>query len=402
MTRPGDSLDELPADLALSPSAVSSYLGSAGWDLEAADEAAAVWGLSEGRGTRARLLLPLDRSYADFAPRFQEALRTLRLVHDWDLQQLATHVLGARSDFLFVRADQSTPDGTIPLRQAQSLLDGAQQLLLYAACSAIRPRSTYGSGRRPKEASNFLNDDVRMGHTQRGSFVITVLTRLDADDTVIVEPDANELIAPGASDAGAHTAGEVAAIIPPFQRRVMATLATALELTHQAVQTGASGRLERAVERGVSANLVDALAGMTSYEGLHSLDLSFQWAPAEPVPPPATEHVLITREEMPRLAAAANLLRQVPDVVRDSITGQVIRLERAETDEGIITIEGTVGRSTRRKVRVDLNGEPYDTAIRAHRQRLPVTATGDITKRGRDYWLLGDVSFNLVGPQDLR
>lgn len=394
---PEDSVDELPADLALSPSAVSSYLGSAGWDLEDAGQAATIWGLADGRGTRARLLLPLDRSYADFAPRFQEALRTLRLVHDWDLQQLATHVLGARSDFLLVRADQATPDGTIPIRQARSLIDGAQQLLYYAACSAIRPRSAYGSGKRPEGASAFLDDDVRMGHTQRGSFVITVLTRLDADDTVTVTPDVSDPTH-SETETGTDTPEGVTAIIPPFQRRVMATLATALDLTHQAVQTGANGLVEGAVERGVSANLVDALAGMTSYEGLRSLDLSFQWAPAEPAPPPATERILITRDEMPRLAPAAKLLRQVPDVVHDTITGQVIRLERAETDEGTITIEGTVGRSTRRKVRVDLTGAPYNTAIRAHRRRLPVTATGDITRRGRDYWLAGEMTFNLAGP----
>ncbi len=401
MTRAADGLDGLPEDLALSPSAVSSYLGSAGWELLAADDSKAVWGLQEGSGTRARLLLPLDRSYADFRPRFAEALRTLRLVHDWDLQQLATHVLGARSDFLLVRADQATPDGTIPLRQAQSLLDGAQELLLYAACSAIRPRSAYGPGRRPREASDFVNEDVRMGHTQRGSFVITVITRLDSDDEVRVERDRpNPPAAAGVPSQAAEPATEPG-IVPPFQRRVMATLATALDLTQQAVRTGAPARLEQAVERGVSANLVEALARMTSHEGLRGLDLSFEWAPAEAAPPPATGRVLITRDEMPRLAPAARQLRQVPDIVRDSITGQVIRLERAESDEGIITIEGTVGRSTRRKVRVDLSGEPYDLAIRAHRQRLPVTATGDITKRGREYWLQGELTFHLAGPSVL-
>lgn len=139
--RPEDSLDELPADLALSPSAVSSYLGSAGWSLEDAGQAATVWGLADGRGTRARLLLPLDRRYADFVPRFQEALRTLRLVHDWDLQRSA-------DDLSWPEPVTYTADGTIDDGQVWIIQTGAREWWGTSPYESQRSRWSRGSAYR--------------------------------------------------------------------------------------------------------------------------------------------------------------------------------------------------------------------------------------------------------------
>jgi hypothetical protein len=411
--------DIQPERIDLSPQNVAGYLGATGWDLQLRDDAREVWRLLEG-GTRvAMLTLPRDPSYVDYEIRFQEALSRLCMVYDWDLQQLATNILSARSDVLYIRADQFTRDGSIPLSQARSLLDGASHLVEAAALASLDPRPNY-SGRRPNSVRDFVEDEIRMGHTQRGSFVITILTRLDEDD-VITADDVTDIAEEGEGGAGSaeapsevgpnpapshddldgplseptqeaerDTAGPVR--LPPFQRRVMSTLASALVETVSLTGTDGFKGLERAVTRGVSANLCQSLATMTEYEGLRALDLSFLWAPAALFPAPDTDQVVIDRDHIPNLAIVSERLKRVPDRVRTTIFGQVTRLERgADDDEGVVTIRGVVGRSTRRSVRIHLAGPQYDDAIRAHRGRIPVSVTGDMQKEGNSYVLSGDL-----------
>ena len=395
------SFGDLPLDLDLSPQSVSAYLGASGWSLTDANDLAQLWELREGSRIEARLRLPTDKSLGDFVPRFYEALTRLQRVNDWSPEQLAVEVVSARSDFMYIRADQTATDGSIPLVQAEAMLNGANALMVAAAASAIKPRSEH-KGRRPDIARDFVRDDVRMGHTQRGSFIITILCHLGEDQIVPIDDDdvtalqaaqfkalelpkmdAEREIKRLRSDAE-H--GEIR--IPPFERRVMSTLATGLDSAREmALQTGAH-TLDEAVARGLSANLVDALNGMTKYEALRALDVSFSWARAEQVEPPAIAEVVVDRDVIPNLKPLQERLkRRPPEPDVETIFGQVTRLERGADDEsGTATVSGTIGK-TNRTVRIELTGDLYNDAIRAHRGRTPVTATGVVEKRGNAYWL---------------
>lgn len=404
------AFSDLPADLDLSPESVAAYLGSSGWSLIDANDLAQIWELSEGSHIEARLRLPTDTSLGDFAPRFHEALARLCLVNDWTAQQLAVQVVSARSDVMYIRADQVAADGSIPLVQAESMLKGANALLLSAALSTVRPRSEH-KGRRPDLARDFVRDDVRMGHTQRGSFIITILTHLgedevvpldDEDSTALHDAQVKALSLP--EDEAKHEIarlqvgadlGEVR--IPPFERRVMATLARGLDSVREmALHTGAH-TLDEAVARGLSANMVDALNGMTQYDGLRSLDLSFSWAKAEQVAPPSVAEVRVDRDVIPALESLRTRLeRRPPEPDVETIYGQVTRLERGADDEsGIVTVSGAVGKASR-TVRIELSGRLYNDAIRAHRTRSTVTATGVLSKRGNAFWFDNGASFGEV------
>ena len=364
-----------------------------------AGDASQLWSLAEGSVRRASLFLPLDRSFADFQRRFVEALSRLGDVYDWDAQQLAIKVLTARSDLLFIRAVQATRDGTIPLEEAENLISGAVKMLTSAARSTLEPKPAF-SGRRPNIARDFMSDDVRMGHTMRGSFVITVLTRLDEPEILQEEvsavrfapedPEDPRVLADAVEMAHGLETTEPAVVVrlPPFQRRVMATLATGVEAVREVTSKASAPVLDAAIARGLSADLCDSLSTMTKFEGLRSLDLTFQWGPAETLLVPATDRVIITRENIAQLESVSGRLKQKPASTVDTVVGQVTRLERAEEeDEGVVTVAGVTGRSTRRTVRLYLHGEDYDRAIRAHRRRQPVTATGQIAREGNGYAL---------------
>jgi hypothetical protein len=413
-------LESLPSDVTLAPQSVAAYLGATGWSLSNINPGSQIWELQEGSTLQARLLLPLDPTYLDFGPRFDEALQKISRVYDWDGQRLIASILGARSDFLYIRADQVAVDGSIPLKQAEAMLTGAHALLLNAASSAVSPRPHY-KGRRPGSATDFVNDDVRMGHTQRGSFIITILTRLDEEEIVSdpteglsvdrSEPlvdysDSGEIIsltadgepslAPFSSTRTTPTPGDV--VIAPFQRRAMAKLATGLQAAQQMATGNNDYNLDEAVRRGLSANLVGAISDMTKFEGLQSLDLSFSWAVAETAARPDVELVEINRQVMPALPLLQERLADRPASPSvETIVGKVIRLERGEDDdEGVVTISGIIERSTRQRAQVRLTGKDYNAAIRAHRSRRPVMVTGTREIVGRGVWLTGEITFEVV------
>lgn len=371
------------AEVELRPADVAAYLATTGWSLEQTrGEAAEIWRLEQS-GTR--LLLPRDVTYDDYQARFADALALLRALHEFTDEQLAVSVTETRMDVFYVRADQAAVDGTIPLRQADALVSGSLQLMQAAAQATEQPRASY-AGRRSNTVNEFVEDDLRMGHTQRGSFVITVLTRLGEPSVMEVPEELRDL---------PNTPETVR--IAPFQRRVTTTLSTALAA---AARTSASEELlglTAGVDRGASANLYDALAKMTSYEGLRALDLSFNWAPAEPQESVVDSTVLFTRDEVPNFTRAREQLTARPLVEKEMITGQVVRLERGEDqDEGVITITGIAGRGTKRNVRLLLRGKLYAAAVRAHQRRSPVTCSGELERKGRTYWMRNP-DFTIIG-----
>lgn len=396
---------ESRAEIGITPSAVAAYLGSTGWSLVQDDETRQNWVSEDSPRAGTVLLLPKDPSFEDYDDVFLRALRRLERLNDWDTQELYTRILSARSDVLYIRAEQYTTDGTIPIREAQQLLAGAVEMVTAAARWTLDPRGAYG-GRMPDAVKGFVDDDLRMGHTQHGSFVITVVTRLDPP----VGDSGIKRTVPGESDHAktptkVPTASEVAlrghaavtdGTLAPFPRQVMTSLvlglAQAQRLTNDARSTPLSGwtmDVEEAVSQGVTAQLCQALGDMAEQPGVQGLDLSFNWAHAEPSPPPAVDQFSFDRPAVPILRNMRERLATKPPQPRVAhITGYVTRLERgADAEEGTVTVVGHLENGQERQVRVPLTGTAYAEAVQAHESRRLVEAVGEMVREGRVYFL---------------
>lgn len=95
-------------------------------------------------------------------------------------------------------------DGTIGVVDGLRLVDCLRRVALAAVCTAVEPRRAYHK-RKFTEATRFV-DRLRLGQTERGSFVLTVLSSVTpalTEDPSRQEPD-------------------------PFERKVTRTLALAL------------------------------------------------------------------------------------------------------------------------------------------------------------------------------
>lgn len=326
------------------------------------------------------ILLPRDRRLADYSRRLGEAVHSIASVFGWRISDLAEQVATIHADLFFVRVDQHSSDGTIPFSQATSLLENIEQLIRSSALTAWNPASA-GRGRVPNAVKDFLSDDVRMGHTKKGSFIITVAARLDTEMPTAVR---DETSTPAPAD-----------VVPSFTRRVMTQLARGVDATQKfARRDNDFVDFDEALGLGMRLPLVQALHDMGDDEGVRSIDLSFEWAATEPQRETVPERIVLERKTIEELPSVERRLSRRFEPEQVTLVGPVTELKRGdatsteEQSEGEVVVRADVnGRLGR--ITVPLAGENYDWAIRAHAQRLPFTVSGELMRKGNS-WRLGE------------
>ena len=240
-------------------------------------------------------------------------------------------------------------------------------MLLAAACSLSNPRPIYRSGAH-REATDYL-DRVSLGHTEQGSYIITVLspTILPPMQTTYLPEEALE-----------HE---------PFERRMTRRLAEALWATREATERTVAGQTDafsEAVRRGVSANLCDALVRLI--DPFRQFDVSFVWARTYPMYA-RINTVRFSSSDAPVLRAASQLFRDRGPRRDVRIFGMVWRLTRDEDDtEGTVTMHAIVDERIQ-SVTAVLSQSDYLDAIRAHEDKLGIILEGDLERIGQRWRL---------------
>ncbi|MDB1086456.1 hypothetical protein PJ985_02585 [Streptomyces sp. ACA25] len=334
-----------------------------------------IWRLPGSDGdVEGRIMLPLAQDFADFHKRFEDTLVSLGHIHSMDAVELHERVLATRADLFFVRLDQAMLDGTIPFQQAEKTLQALYKMVRAAATTAADPTHSH-RGRRPAGVKDFLEDDVRLGHTKRGSFVFTIVTRLGDP------PPENR---------------DEADVVTPFPRRVMETLARGLETAERMTRHWDERVLEEPGCSGLSAGLVESLEDMAQPIQLRQVDLSFEWAAAEARPDVGLATITLDREVMGKLPRVRErLVRQEEPPRRETLVGIVKGLSRDdssddEVETASITLAAEVN-GKQRSVHLTVSGEDHDWAIVAYRQKIPFTVSGDLTYEKRAWRLVGEI-----------
>ena len=235
-------------------------------------------------------MLPLATDFADFGQRFRDALSALAMINDWSPLQLERRILATRADLLLVRLDQEHSGESIPLRQAETTVEAIYKMLRAAAMTTVTPGYIFRGGRLPVPVSEFLEEDVQLGHTQRGSFVFTVVSRLDGS----------------AGSAFPGRAPVASRQMRQFPRRVMETLALGIQTARDMAEGRTVADLRDPAELGLSAGLIESLENLTGPEGLRAVELSFEWAAAESRPQVGIESVRIEHALLGELRGSAS------------------------------------------------------------------------------------------------
>ena len=337
------SIRDKGALLAVSPIALSAYARAAGWaKVDAFGDHSDVYA-SEGMP---EIILPRTQHLGDYATVVSQLIEIFARIADIDELALYRDLVTADRDVIRVRSAEGDNQGTVSVNAGIDLLHGAHNMLLAAACSLQNPRPIYRAGAN-REASNYL-DQVRLGQTEQGSFVITLLTP-------VVPPQIQQSLSLDFEHDDDMDDD-------PIERQVTRRLADALTFTQQATEKtvgGDSNAFPEAVKYGVSANLCEALVDLIG--PFPTVDISLTWARTRPFKE-ARKVIRFAKDDAPILREAARSFIErepQPDV---DLFGFVQSMKRDEAEiEGTITlrahIEGQV-----RSVMAVLNQSDYELA----------------------------------------
>lgn len=366
----------------LKPLEVVQYLRAKGWQQDGdLGSKATLWVRPNG-GEAEEIVLPRRKDFADFDLRMAEVLATLEKAEARSQLDILRDVQTTSADLVRLRAPvRNAADGSLAIEAAVSFVASARDLMLAAACAAIDKR-LYFATRKPQQATNYL-DRVRMGQTERGSFILTILSPV---------PPALR------SEQGALFPVESS---EPYERAVTRTLAEALAATASAAEAAAAqGDMKPftdAMEYGVSANLCDAIVSISNVSGGEGVDVTIAWSPGRASPDRTPSRVRLQGDAIPLIEEAARLFRETGPIDDFELQGAVIALDRPES--GLyrrITVAGFIDGQAR-KVQVDLSEDDYAKAITAHEQQSLVFCTGELVKAGRSYRLQSPRQFRVHG-----
>jgi hypothetical protein len=255
----------------------------------------------------------------------------------------------------------------------------ARNLMLAAACAAIERRPLYAK-RKPEQAMQYLRH-ARFGPPKEGSYIVTIISpvapKLSFDQNILEEGSASE----------------------PFERRTVRVLAEALEAiglaAREAAVTGKIDPMRAAVDRGVSANLCEAILGLDNGGGGKGVEFTFSWSPSRGIPSHTRSSVTLTPDVMPFLAETARVFRATVAVDGSEVVGTVQKLEHQELEHGRVTVLGTAD-GIPRSVVMELSGEDHVSAIQAYQERIPVKCVGELVRQGKSWVLLNTREFTLL------
>lgn len=397
------------------PRRLSQFLATQRWAPRPSRPYQQTWLHDRGDGSRVRAVhIPTDSQLVDYAKRLNEAVCEIAGIYEWSLSELAERVASIQADVYFVRVQKASPDGTIPLHLAADVLDSVEKLVKAAANRTNNPNAS-GKGRTSERVKEFLEDDLRMGHTKRGSFIFTVAARLQdrragvsglsqgpseqhAPPGQVESPESAEASSQDAVEASSGNAPLLAdetEVDLDFSRRVMTTLSRALSVTQRHLAEGDDFvGFDEAVANGMLAPVVEAVEELSAVAMGGGVEMSFQWAPSLPQRENVPDRVEFTAEALARAPQTLERFRR-QDVGNDPtlVAGFVVALEREEGDDvdsGEVVIQGEVDGSIK-KIRAELSGTDYEWAVVAHRKHLPFTVSGQLGKKGNRWALLGPV-----------
>ncbi len=363
----------------VSPTALSAYARSMGWakaeQYGSHSDVYAAKGLPD-------LLLPRTQNLADYPSIVMRLMSEFSEMSNTTRDSIYRDLVTADRDVMRLSVHDSNGDGSLSVDAGVNLMEGARDIVLAAACSLNNPRAAYRM-RANQEATDYLRQ-VRLGQTERGSYVVSVLSP-------VISPPVQQILFEE-MDADANS--------EPLGRQVTKHMQSALVAVREAIEqinSGVSDALNGTLERGVSANFCEAIA--TALGTFAAVESRFTWALTRPTDVTLSK-IRFVAVDGPILREAARSLRSRAPRQDVQVFGFVQSLQRDEHEmEGTIVVRASID-GKNQSVGTVLSQSDYERAIDAHKEKAPIVMSGDLERGARRWQLLNPRIVDVIKNDD--
>lgn len=331
------------------------------------------------------IILPLTRDFADYNIRIINVLEILSEYEKRPVSLILNEIVSPPADIIRFRV--SAPNislDSIPLEAGVNYIQGTKDILLAAALSTNNPQAYYQGGRTPSDVAEYISS-CRLGQSERGSYVTTILSPvppyLETQDNFLEEET-------------------ISIQDEPFTRRVTITLMTALNIIKDSIESGNNSNIINNIKSGVSSNLCQAIADMQPIEDQTSLDVSINWSYNRPfIPKKIPCKVTFSNETFPIIKEAARKLVDIYQPKIKNIIGTIVNLH-AETSifdiySGDVTVKANINGRVQ-LIKMKLNKGDYEKACNAHRDSKQIFVRGILNREKKNFYIQEPTAFTVI------
>ena len=342
---------------------LAAYLRKTGWQYQGKRGRNAHIYTIATQQRRNTVAVPVFEPLDDHAERITDAIEIICQAENRPPSAVFLDLAKADNDSVRIASTNGAGHSPLTISNSAGLLEAANDLMFYSARAAEDARSrnfrAAFRGGASAQVSSFLNNLTFSPDFLRG-YRLTMYSPVPVrlEDSSAHTPDTDET---------------------PFAREATQTLAQALSATSEAVsiavESQSSGHFRNAIEKGVTANLCDALSRLAKGGKGVSIEINWSLLRVSRTPP---HSVAITYQHADILSSAANTLRTSDPSREELVSAHVIELARRpeEFDGRATLLVLRDGRNVR--MSADFNQDDYATVIDAFESQTPLSLIGDV------------------------
>lgn len=371
---------KIPSDLP--PINLSSYLEKKGWVKDGSvGSKAIIWHRSEEKNYDFEVIQPIDTSVRGFEQKINEAIKSISEFENRKPSLVLDDILNFYADLVKIRVvHNDVESGSIPLDDGVLLIEKSKDLLIASTLSTFKKKK-YFSGCRPIDAQDFISK-LRLGQTEIGSFIVNLISPITVSQNVQEESDKTSLT-----------------------RSVITNLSKSLASISSAIEKYSTDKdvfhFEKIVSDGVSANLCDALVGLSGSSKARSFEISIKLAGVELDEQKIKTHYSFRPSQLPAIENASEFYKG--NYVLDNYTalGLITKMKHIQGEDfGEVTINSKVNGSYK-NVTIQLALEDYWNAVQAHKSISYITCSGNLIVTPKTATLIEVTGFSVSINQDL-
>lgn len=360
------------------PRNLEGYLSTKGWVIEGELLGQAnIWHRPEQNHFEYEVIQPRSLEVKGYAQRVVDAINEIATFENRHPDIVLKEVENFYSDSVRIQVVHSdVEEGTIPIEDGVLLIEKSRDLLAATTLSAFTKKAHF-TGQKNADAQKFIKQ-LRLGQTEVGSFIVNIIAPIP--ETINTQIDQDEM--------------SVTRAVTNNLARSLIALRKGIEL-YKASES--IFEFESMIQSGVSANLCDALIGLSGYSKSRSFNISINRAGAELDTQELPKTFNFLPEHVPTLETASAFYKGNYVINEYEAFGLVSKMMHLQQDDfGEITLRSSV-RGLEKNVVIQLPMEHYWRSVHAHENGEIISCKGVLHVTAKSAKLLDSYDFKVVG-----